>query len=146
MSEIENLDDLNFFETPDLTDEEVNDLIERAQIILQEVLPVALENDELNEEDVAEYNRKLAEEKVYQGTVTPPMYVWDQIDEDAETLMTDYVEVFFAFMQDDQIEPMPGDKYFAVVLLPKDSSVSSNAAIAWMPTDYDVDEGFDEEE
>lgn len=138
--------ELNCVEFEDFTDEELNDVIARANDLIQEILPVALENDEINEDDVDKYNDLCARNLCYQGAVVPPAYHWEQTDLEPEDIMANYVEVFIAYMAEDVGEPQDGDRIFAVILMPRDPNFEGQGAVAWYPLDYDVDSGFDEVE
>lgn len=142
----ENMVEPAFVEFEDFSDEELSEVLDRANNLLQEVLPVALENNEINEDDIVEYNDMRANNMCYQGAIVPPAYHWEQTGLDQEELMQDYVEVFIAYMQEGAEEPQDGDRIFAVVLMPRDPDTEGQGAIAWFPLDYDVDSGFEEYE
>ena len=112
----ENMVEPAYVEFEDFSDEELSEVLDRANNLLQEVLPVALENDEINEDDIVEYNDMRANNMCYQGAVVPPAYHWEQTGLDQEELMQDYVEVFIAYMQEGAEEPQDGDRIFAFSL------------------------------
>lgn len=124
--------------------EELTDLlIEKSNEVIQEMVPVALENDNITMLEIDEFNLKREQGKCYQGIVYPPIYDWgNNIDDYSEISNSDaienYAEVFFAFMDDDANEPQDSDKTFAVILFNIKNLESGEAFIEWNPIDYEL--------
>lgn len=128
-------------EIVELNDSEINVIVDKAHEILAELVPVARENDNINIEDIDEYNIKLEKELCYQAVVYPPAYNWsDRYDDIPDNLDNDYVEVVFAYLEGENAEPTPTDKVFAVILLARNTEAEEPfAAVEWLPIDYEMD-------
>jgi hypothetical protein len=128
-------------EIVELDDSQINEIVEKGHEILAELVPVARENDNINIEDIDEYNMMGEKELCYQAVVYPPSYNWaERYDDIPDNLDSDYVEVVFAYLNDSNSEPAPTDKVFAVLLLSRDlKGEDSFIAVEWLPVDYELD-------
>ncbi|MGN1394454.1 MAG: hypothetical protein ACI4V7_10600 [Succinivibrionaceae bacterium] len=150
MNENTEKDLINVFENSiteedlNLSDELVEKLLEKANELISEMVPIALENDNINLEDINEFNINRDNNTCYQGIVYPPVYNWSEYVDDFEDIansneITNYVEIYYAFMEDGAT-CQDTDRVFAVILFKIDEIDSDNgrAFIEWMPVGYEL--------
>ena len=143
----------------DFTNEEITKILEVACEILQEVIPVELDNGELSLEDLELYNDRVQHNAVYSSMVYPARTVWIDAHpaEDFDFLLDreiadKFVEINFFFSdvghdEDDKMVASDNDRCFAVVLMPKpeveDAHLRECAAVHFFPDKEFLTAGFE---
>ena len=142
----------------DFTNAEITKILDVACVILQEVIPVELENDVLSDADVDLYNDMVDQNAVYPAMSYPARKIWIDTHpaEDFDFLLDsdiakDFVEVYFYFSaagrdEDGNISESDTDPCFAVVLMPKpwieDDYLKTCVAVEFFPDDEFLNAGF----
>lgn len=124
----------------DLSDAESASFAEKANELLQELVPVALENGCITEDDIDEFNDIQSQNLIYQGVVVPPMYNWQSEDDNLGDInLDDYIEVYFASYKDEEKKDSPDDRVFCVMLFKRNLNLMSEnipVNVVWYPDRY----------
>ena len=128
-------------EVYELDDATISKLVSDAFNIIQESIQVDLDNGNITEEDINEFNRAVEDDTLYQGVVRPPMFGWGEMDENLEDLLEDeleaynYAEIYMAKPSD---AGDGTDRVFAVVLLKVNGTADEPgvACLKWNPEGY----------
>ncbi|WP_019000771.1 hypothetical protein [Succinimonas amylolytica] len=145
------------------SESEINEILNAAYEILQEVIPTCVDNNELSLDDLEYYNDRVQSDAVYNSLVYPARSIWSQrYPSDGYDFLDDpelsekYIEVMFYFSEG-ALEPeeCAGDvdfdenKCFAVVLMPlpwiHDESLTSTA-VDFYPEDEFLNAGMNNDD
>lgn len=128
-------------EVYELDDITVDRLVSEAFNIIQESIQIDLENGNITEKDINEFNQAVENDSIYQGIIRPPMYNWSDMDDNLEDILNDeleaynYAEVYIARPAENENEI---EHVFAVVLLKINNTDDEQkfACLKWNPEGY----------
>lgn len=136
-----------------LSDDEYSQIVDIAYDVIQQMIPTALENNELTEAQLDAFNANLESDNIYNTVTIPPSDYWLNNDTDGlydylldEKIMNQYAEVTIFIKDSSEQELSKSATCFVILLIPisavrQPNELSDNAEIGldFYPQGVDAD-------